>query len=63
MARIKSSRADGGTRRSPFLTAPFIKIVRDFGEDKTLQVGRGKSFRSKRKVQKRELLIPGSRNT
>jgi hypothetical protein len=33
---IKSSRADGGTTRSPFLTALFNRIGRAFGEAKIL---------------------------
>lgn len=37
---IKSSRDNGGTTRSPFLTAPFNRMVRAFGEDKIL-VSRG----------------------
>lgn len=34
---IKTSRADGGTTRSPFLTAPFMSIARAFGEDTILK--------------------------
>lgn len=34
---IKRSRADGGTMCSPFLTAPFNRIGRAFGEDKILR--------------------------
>lgn len=34
---ISISNAEGGTNRSPFLTAPFTKIVRAFGVDKILQ--------------------------
>lgn len=33
---IKRSRNDGGTRRSPFLTAPFNRIGRDLGVDRIL---------------------------
>ena len=33
---IKRSRDDGGTRRSPFLTAPFNRIGRALGEDRIL---------------------------
>lgn len=34
---IKTSRADGGTTRSPFLTAPFMRIARAFGKDTILK--------------------------
>lgn len=37
VSRNSISRAAGGTKRSPFLTAPFTKIVRAFGVDKILQ--------------------------
>ena len=37
VARINISNAEGGTNRSPFLIAPFTKIVRAFGADKILQ--------------------------
>jgi hypothetical protein len=47
---IKSSRAEGGTKRSPFLTAPFNKIVRALGDDKILiQAKKGKE-RSQKKI-------------
>lgn len=38
VALIRSSRAEGGTTRSPFLTAPLTKIVRALGEDTILQI-------------------------
>lgn len=34
---IRSSRADGGTKRSPFFTAPLTKIVRALGKDNILK--------------------------
>ena len=37
VTRISMSKAIGGNKRSPFLTAPFTKIVRAFGADKILQ--------------------------
>ena len=37
VARISMSKAIGGSKRSPFLTAPFTKIVRAFRADKILQ--------------------------
>lgn len=33
---ISKSSAEGGTRRSPFLTAPFSKIDLAFGPDRIL---------------------------
>lgn len=36
VALIRCSRAEGGTIRSPFLTAPFKRIGRALGKDKTL---------------------------
>ena len=33
---IKMSRADGGTRRSPFLAAPFNSIERALGAERIL---------------------------
>lgn len=37
VTRINKSSVAGGIRRSPFLTAPFNKIVRAFGPDKSLR--------------------------
>lgn len=37
VTRISVSNEEGGINRSPFFTAPFIRIVRAFGEDKILQ--------------------------
>lgn len=50
VTRIKTSRADGGTRRSPFLTAPFIKIVRAFGKENILISPRGRKVRKKQNI-------------
>lgn len=37
VSRNNVSSAEGGIKRSPFLTAPFTNIVRAFGVDKILQ--------------------------
>lgn len=36
VTRRSRSRDEGGIRRSPFLTAPFTKIVRAFGAERIL---------------------------
>lgn len=36
VTRTSVSNASGGTKRSPFLTAAFTKMVRAFGADKIL---------------------------
>lgn len=38
VALMNKSNETGGTRRSPFLTAPFNKIDRALGTDKNLQI-------------------------
>ena len=38
VALMNKSNEEGGTRRSPFLTAPFNKIDRALGTDKILHI-------------------------
>ena len=45
VTRTSISNAGGGIKRSPFLTAPFTKIVRAFGVDKILEPKKEKNFR------------------
>lgn len=48
---IKRSRDDGGTRRSPFLTAPFNKIGRALGEDRILTQPRKLKEKQKEQIK------------
>lgn len=57
VTRISISNEDGGTKRSPFLTAPFTKTDRAFEADKILhQEGKNSislmNFKLKKKIKK-----------
>lgn len=48
---IKRSRDNGGTRRSPFLMAPFNKIGRALGEDRILTQPRKLKEKQKEQIK------------
>lgn len=57
MSRNSVSSAEGGTNRSPFLTAPFTKIVQAFGEDKILQPKKKKKGHKLKEPEARKIMV------